>query len=265
MRERSRRVHPVTPPEPGERDLEALERTWTELGEDDPLWAILSDPTMEGGGWSEHVPEFFASGRREVEARLERLRDLGLEPSSRAALDFGCGVGRLTRALAQHFEEVHGVDIAATMLTEAVARGDRGCVYHHNPRPDLALFPAGRFSLVYSRLVLQHMARTLMEGYLREFVRVIEPGGVIVVQIPEHRRGASRLLAPLAGALRNRSGDVPAKGRIEMHGLPRSRVEAVFTGSGARLVAVDPDHSAGPRWASWMYYATLPGDGARLP
>jgi SAM-dependent methyltransferase len=249
----------VTPPEPGEGDLDALQRTWTELGEVDPLWAILSDPTMEGGGWSEHIPEFFASGRREVQIRLERLRDLGLEPSSRAALDFGCGVGRVTCALAEHFEEAHGVDIAATMLAEAVARGDRDCVYHHNPRPDLALFPARRFSLVYSRLVLQHMARTLMEAYLREFARVTEPGGVIVVQIPERRRGPSRLLAPLGGALRGRSGDASAKARIEMHGLPRRRVEAALAACGARLVAIDPDPSAGPRWTSWMYYATLPG------
>jgi SAM-dependent methyltransferase len=255
----------VTPSRPSERDLEALERTWTELGGDDPLWAILSDPAMVGGGWAEHLPEFFASGRREVEVRLERLRDLGLEPPSRAALDFGCGVGRLTRALAQHFEEAHGVDIAATMLAAARARGDRGCFYHHNPRPDLALFPPGRFSLVYSRLVLQHMAPPLMEGYLREFARVTEPGGVIVVQVPERRRGPARLLAPLASALRGRSGGASAKMRIEMHGLPRPRVEAVLAAAGARLVAVDPDRSAGSRWASWMYYAALPAAGAPSP
>jgi SAM-dependent methyltransferase len=248
-------------PAPSERELDALQRTWTELGEDDPLWAILSDPAMEGGGWAEHVPEFFDSGRREVRARLDRLEELGLASAGRAALDFGCGVGRLTRALGHYFTEAHGVDIAATMLAAAAARDDPGCVYHHNPRPDLALFPDDRFDLVYSRLVLQHMPPVLMEGYLREFARVSAPGGAIVAQIPERRRGPARLLAPIAGALRPGGAGAPAKARIEMHGLPRARVEAVLTEAGAHLLAVDRDRSAGSRWISWMYYAALPGGG----
>ena len=36
-------------------------RTWEDLGESDPLFGILSDPTKYGGKWD--VEEFFASGR----------------------------------------------------------------------------------------------------------------------------------------------------------------------------------------------------------
>ena len=44
--------------------------------------------------------EFFAYGRAEIDDVLVRLADLGLRRGNRRALDFGCGVGRLTQALA---------------------------------------------------------------------------------------------------------------------------------------------------------------------
>jgi hypothetical protein len=52
----------------------------------------------------------FASGEREVAALLAGLQSEALLPAGqRAALDFGCGVGRLTRALASRFDSVAGV------------------------------------------------------------------------------------------------------------------------------------------------------------
>ena len=32
-------------------------RNWTELGKDDPLWVVLTDPDKKGGKWTEE--EFF--------------------------------------------------------------------------------------------------------------------------------------------------------------------------------------------------------------
>ena len=37
------------------------------------------------------------------------------------AQGFGCGVGRLTRALADHFERVVGIDVAPSMIAQARA------------------------------------------------------------------------------------------------------------------------------------------------
>jgi SAM-dependent methyltransferase len=41
------------------------------------------------------------------------------------------------------------------------------------------------FAFVYSNIVLQHMPRRLAVGYLREFVRVLEPGGVLVFGVQD--------------------------------------------------------------------------------
>ena len=87
------------------------------LRADGPPRAILTEPDKRHGGWD--VEEFFASGRAEVDEAIGRLGALGLRPRRGRALDFGCGVGRLTQALAWHFDECVGVDIAPSMVEHA--------------------------------------------------------------------------------------------------------------------------------------------------
>jgi 2-polyprenyl-3-methyl-5-hydroxy-6-metoxy-1,4-benzoquinol methylase len=86
-----------------------LKDNWQSLGGDDPLWAILSDPRAKGGRWS--VDEFLATGQVEVDRVFTWLENHGLSSvKSGRALDFGCGAGRLTQALAKRFERCTGVD-----------------------------------------------------------------------------------------------------------------------------------------------------------
>ncbi len=166
-------------------ELEDLQQNWTAFGEQDPLWAILAFPDKRGGGWD--LEEFFATGRADVEGVLGELADRGIAIERRRALDFGCGVGRLTQALAEHFDSCDGVDLAASMIERArELNEDRERVrFHHNDAPDLRLFGDGSFDFVLSLIVLQHMKPELMRGYLREFVRILRPGGVAYFQIPE--------------------------------------------------------------------------------
>ena len=84
---------------------------WDEFAKYDPLWAILSDPTKAGRLWD--LPRFLETGKREISLLFYQLRALGLEIERTAALDFGCGVGRLSQPLAAHFQRVVGVDVSA--------------------------------------------------------------------------------------------------------------------------------------------------------
>src|ERR1700675_2485116 len=90
--------------------LATLQRSWDSLGAIDPMWTVLSDPTKLGHGWDESA--FFATGVDEINELVARLRHHGMTATGERALDFGCGVGRLTQALAAHFAQVTGVDIA---------------------------------------------------------------------------------------------------------------------------------------------------------
>src|SRR5215468_10522168 len=102
-----------------QQDIERLRRVWNELGADDPLWAILSLPDKRGGRWN--TDEFFAYGEAEIGAVDAACARLARPRERRLALDFGCGVGRLTRALATRYAQVIGVDISPSMLEQARA------------------------------------------------------------------------------------------------------------------------------------------------
>ena len=167
--------------------LRALRRHWERLGRRDPLWAVLTDPDKRSGAWN--LEQFFRGGAEEIVAVLQRAERLGLTVSRRRALDFGCGVGRLTQAMADQFDHADGVDIAASMLRAARLhiRHLERCSFHLNVTPDLALFADASFTFVYSTLVLQHMEPRYSKGYIRELLRVLAPDGLLVFQLPSHR------------------------------------------------------------------------------
>jgi len=88
-------------------DIATLESVWESLAQRDALHAILTDETKAGGKWN--VAEFMATGNAEIETVLRHLAELNCAPDwDGAALDFGCGVGRLTQALGRHFASCVG-------------------------------------------------------------------------------------------------------------------------------------------------------------
>jgi 2-polyprenyl-3-methyl-5-hydroxy-6-metoxy-1,4-benzoquinol methylase len=143
---------------------------WHRLGTYDPYWAVLPYADKRGGQWDR--AEFFATGEAEVENTFARLQALHLTARPGRALDFGCGVGRLTRALARRFSNVVGVDISAPMLAEARAAGQLSNIeFILNQRSDLNTLDSDSFDFIYSNVVLQHMIPKLQVGYIQEFCR----------------------------------------------------------------------------------------------
>jgi SAM-dependent methyltransferase len=156
---------------------------WEDLGRVDAQWAILSRPDKRQGKWESS--DFFASGRKEVDAVLGRAAELGLLEHNRRALDVGCGIGRLSIALADHFDEVVGVDISSTMLDQArdLHGGRSGLRFEQAPANDLSEIADNTFDLVCTKLVLQHLpSQAVMLQALDEMLRVLVPGGLLVAQ-----------------------------------------------------------------------------------
>jgi ubiquinone/menaquinone biosynthesis C-methylase UbiE len=228
-----------------------LRRHWDALAREDPFFAVLTDPDKQGNKWA--LAEFFSTGVAEVEGDLARLRVLAPGFSGRAALDFGCGAGRLTQALGAHFKKVTGVDISGHMVDLARGHNAReGVDFIHNPGPDLRLFPDNSFSLVYSRITLQHIAPRYTRRYLREFIRVLEPGGIVSVQIPERVPAGDppdrlRFSAwPPTMIMRIRRflryhypGWFPGTPKMQMHALAREEVLRCLAAAGAHVLSVD--------------------------
>lgn len=236
-----------------------VRRDWERLGDKDPLWAVLVRPGTKNGGWDEQ--EFLATGRAEVEASLAHLAALGVRPGTHTALDFGSGAGRLSLALAEHFEHVIGVDVSPGMVAKARSLDTTGgrCTFVLNPRDDLSLFDDASVDLTYSSLVIQHLPPEQARTALRELARVTRPGGALVVLLAtETLPGAKGLLfkhAPLQLLRLGQRVVLRYPAPMRMHGFSEPEVVDLLEAAGMDVLDRVPDHAQGGHWTYHRYYA----------
>jgi SAM-dependent methyltransferase len=246
--------------------LSRSRKHWEDMGDLDPCWAILTEPGTKHGRWD--LEKFFETGNDEISCLTSAAERLGLPKQHDWALDFGCGVGRLTRALALHFQNVVGIDISQSMLSRAVALNPHAnCEFLLNDSESLPFF-SGKFDLIYTALVLQHVpAQESIRRYIAEFVRVLKTGGLLVMQLPSHvpfrRRlqARPRMYAWLRSAglseqlLYNKLGLHP----IPMNFLPESDVVSIIKSGGGTILQVVAGERAGPHIPDRTYYVSKSG------
>ena len=154
---------------------------WERLAREDPLRAI--DPSLSAGA---DVESFRAVGGLLVEQVLQWAEPL---PAHDRALEIGFGVGRNLVHLAERFAHVDGIDVAPTMLALATEHGIPANVeLHLGSGRDLQPLPDASYDLVFSNLVLQHIAdESAVAQYVREAGRVLRGGGVAALQFDTRR------------------------------------------------------------------------------
>ena len=133
--------------------------------------------------------EFFQSGEPTVAEEI--LTDMtnicqGKAPQAMRVLEIGCGAGRVTRALAGLFGEVHAVDISPEMIVQATAALSpfpHAHVYQ-NSGSDLEVIPARDFDFAFSTIVFQHIpSRDVIEKYVSEVSRLLRQGALFKFQV----------------------------------------------------------------------------------
>jgi ubiquinone/menaquinone biosynthesis C-methylase UbiE len=254
--------------------LEEIRASWTQLGAVDPMWAVLTDPVKQGNLWKSE--EFYQTGILEIDDLFKQLNAMNESVNLGAALDFGCGVGRLTAPLATHFRRVVGLDIAQTMLDRAKSLVNATNIeWVLNTKSDLQIFSNATFDFVYSNIVLQHMPVTLSLEYISEFLRVSRPNALIVFQLPEAApwkwsRRVDVLLAPIVprvlrpllqfyrrlkyARLDPQLVDSFPERLIEMHGASVARVRHTIRAFGGTVVHEQETNDAGYGWRGVRYF-----------
>jgi SAM-dependent methyltransferase len=213
--------------------LAELREGWDTAAREDAMFHILTDPDRSDGRWT--VEEFFAHGQAEIDEAMSCIFPV-LE-ASRRALDFGCGVGRLSQALAHHFDRVDGCDASPEMIDRAKAL-NREARIRYTLNTERLPFRAGTFDLVYSMIVLQHMPPGLAKGYVEEFARVLKRGGVMFFQLPE-------------------GTDVQHSAHpwLSMWSTERDIVRGWIERAGAEVLSIDRSHASGAEHQGWEYLA----------
>ncbi|HEX4441054.1 MAG TPA: methyltransferase domain-containing protein [Thermoanaerobaculia bacterium] len=146
--------------------------TWNQAATKNAEDAILTGATPE---------EFERTGKGDAEMVGRFLR------GGESVLDIGCGIGRIEKYLAPRVREMWAVDISGEMIARAQRRlaGLPNVNLREVGNTEfLSSFEAERFDLVFSFLVLQHLAREDAFLYLRDAHRVLKPGGTLVTQFP---------------------------------------------------------------------------------
>jgi len=234
----------------GQHPAESREaRDWNDLAQVDPLWAVLSVDGKRNGRWDQD--EFFATGEAEVEQILATATQLGRPEQRRRALDFGCGVGRLTRALAQRFDETVGVDVSELMLAQARVYADTPNITFTSAQQP----PAGPFDLVVANLVLQHLpSKALARVYIGRLIEAADPEGLVVFQLPTNLSLPKRIQPRrrLYAALRSHvdPGRLHAAGLhpVRMLALPEADVRTTVDEAGATTARTERAGDAGLRY-----------------
>jgi SAM-dependent methyltransferase len=238
-------------------------RDWEDLASFDPWRAILRDPGRERP-WA--MDEFLATGERDAERALAAAAGHGLPHRRLRALDFGCGLGRVTRALARRFNEVLGLDISPTMIRLArELDGGRQVRFEVGAEQELRSLPEAAFDFVLSLLVLQHL-RTAeeVERVVSALTQRLAPGGALVLQVPyrlpprrriQSRRRAYTILREVglpASLLLGPLGLDP----IRTVALSERRLAAAVEAGGGILLSSEADDASGPHVPSRRHVIT---------
>jgi SAM-dependent methyltransferase len=176
------------------RHLSRMRRDWDRRALQNARHYVVTGQNQ----WSDE--EFYQSGQ--VTLQEEILNDLanicqGKDPKEMRILEIGCGAGRVTRAFAQYFGEVWGVDISLEMVRQAreACVGFSNAHIVQNNGKDLRAVSNPwvrwfrreaplQFDFAFSFMVFQHIPnRRIIENYVREAYRLLRPGGLFKFQV----------------------------------------------------------------------------------
>ncbi len=238
--------------------LKQAKQDWESIAQRDPLYAILSDATKRNKKWEEE--EFFLTGEQEIAEVIAGLKKKKLLKKFGTALDFGCGVGRLTQPLAKRFEKVYGVDISSMMihLAKKENKYSKTCKYVLNQQVSLERFKDNTFDFIYSSITLQHIKPAYAKKYVAEFIRVLKPEGILCFQLPTKRRSVVKhiafritpffVLRILMKLLR--------KNPTRMHGQSKKKVVEFIESEGGVVIETESNWKGGSYGHSLNYYIT---------
>jgi len=207
------------------------DRDWTIIGETEPYFGVLTSEQYK----REHMDdvarnEFFRSGKREIQDFINRMRAIFGPFEPKSALDFGCGVGRLTVPLAELTGAAVGIDISPGMLTEARRHRHLGLRF-------LDAIPDETFDWVVSAIVLQHIPSERGYDIIGNLLDRVAPSGGATIQVmfgrtPFHENSAGARLVIGPDYVRPADSKVKLanipEGTMIMHDYDLSRVVGLF-------------------------------------
>lgn len=243
---------------------------WRRWGDQDPYFAVLTDEKYRRKLLDDtRKDEFFQTGERHATYVLQQcVKVAGSTYKPRRALDFGCGVGRVTIPLARHVEVMVGVDVSPGMLAEA----QRNAVTREQPNiawvlgDDGLASLDGSFDLIHSCITFQHIEPLRGRVLFARLLGRLAPGGVGALQITYAKKrfasqwGQAPHSRPAAGVNSSSSNaEEPGKDpEMQMNAYHLGELAFVMQACGIReFQSHFTDH--GGEWGVFMFFVKPQG------
>jgi ubiquinone/menaquinone biosynthesis C-methylase UbiE len=149
---------------------------WNRAARENAAWYIATKFDSES-------PEFFESGRREVDTFLDFAGVTLTEADT--LLEIGCGAGRMTRRFVERAGAVIATDVSGEMLARAGANlaGATNVTFVEVSGDGDLLAADASVTAVFSYITMQHVPTVqAQERYFAEAIRVVAPGGWVLIQ-----------------------------------------------------------------------------------
>lgn len=225
--------------------IKKIQQNWEYIAKKDPFWGVWSKNEMLGGKWNSHIDEFFLGGEKEIENYLGILENHNIPINFKGdCLDFGCGMGRVTNALAKHFRFVTGVDISKTMLEKAnLYKKTDNIEFILNESNNLSKIEK-QFAFIYTNIVLQHINPKNSIKYLIEFSKKLNDDGVLLFNLPTNVSFKKKIFSFLPDFLKRRyfKFKLGVDYFFDMYGIKKKRIIKVLTPYFGQIIYL-PDNS----------------------
>jgi ubiquinone/menaquinone biosynthesis C-methylase UbiE len=232
-------------------ELDEVQSKYNRIGLEDAFVGTVGSPIKD-------LDLYFAHGEQQIGGILSSAQSLGINLGSGRALDFGCGIGRVTRALGKQFDEAHGLDISPSMIALAnrYNTNPARCQFRLHCDYQLSLFVDDFFDLVVGINVFRYISPALSQAYLREFMRVLRPGGLVYFETSEaagwRRIFPERLLQTYRKFMHRQNSGPRRQDRFH---FPEAEVKTFISEAGGKVLRVD----AAPNptlWTHLSFFAT---------
>lgn len=224
-----------------EKDLnilfEHIQDTWERLGETEPYWSVLSEEKYKKS-YMQDLEEFYNTGLTDISRIFQTLDRNTIDYSNyKSCLEYGCGLGRVTRWLSEKFDTVYGYDISKSHLDSANTylskKNINNIILRHLTKPE-EIIDLPKVDFAYSTIVLQHNPPPIISIIIRQIIKSLNPGGAAIFQVPTYQVGYNFTLKDYLEREANMNV-------IEMHVLSQKSIFEIIRQENGEIIEVFED------------------------
>ena len=240
VEEEASRIETVATADQLEVMLARIATAWRAFGDTEPHYSVLTADAFRAKNIGANRETFYKSGFVDVNRPVAALARNGIPISTlHRALDYGCGVGRITVPLATHFASVTGIDVSPKHIEYGRRWADENALDNvdYFVLSNLSQLDSfGGVDFIFTVIVLQHNPPPVIKITLEKLLTLLRPGGCAYFQVPTYIDGY---------AFRSADYISSRSLRMEMHAIPQQAVFQLVRACGCDPIELREDNSTG--------------------